>query len=454
MKETVNYSPILDTEVLPRVLIIGQTFTSDTGGGITLSNLFYNWPPDKLAIAVESKEDLNFTTCSNYYRIGYDELKMPFPFYLFQRKTKSGMVTENKTIGEAHVKQTSPLKENLKRYFDLALHYMGLFYWIYGNQNTSPALINWIKSFDPDIIYYQPNSYKSLDFVSEIHNEVPVPLISHVMDDWFSFAVKPSPLKWFWQKKLNDKVKKVFAATKLHLSICSYMSEAYLKRYGHHFIPFHNSVDVSFWLKDQGPRALNTPVHILYAGRIGYGLDAMLLKMANVIEDMAKEEHTILFEIQTKDQTHPLAKKLSGYKNVKVSEPIAYNALPRKFSDADVLLIPCDFDGPGVKFIKYSMPTKVSEYMATGTPILVIGPPETALVEYAKQGWAQVCQSDNPLEIKNAVNALITSETLRNKIAEKALSYAVKNHDRERVMHQFRSKVMVLNNSTKVIVSN
>ena len=35
---------------LPKVLILGQPFNNDTGGGITLSNLFNGWDRDKLAV--------------------------------------------------------------------------------------------------------------------------------------------------------------------------------------------------------------------------------------------------------------------------------------------------------------------------------------------------------------------------------------------------------------------
>ena len=36
---------------LPKVLIINQPFNNNTGGGITLSNLFCSWGRDKLAVA-------------------------------------------------------------------------------------------------------------------------------------------------------------------------------------------------------------------------------------------------------------------------------------------------------------------------------------------------------------------------------------------------------------------
>ena len=44
-----------------RILILGQSFNTTTGGGITLSNLFYGWPKDKIAV-VGTGHVLNYVT--------------------------------------------------------------------------------------------------------------------------------------------------------------------------------------------------------------------------------------------------------------------------------------------------------------------------------------------------------------------------------------------------------
>jgi glycosyltransferase involved in cell wall biosynthesis len=426
-------------------LIIGQTFTTDTGGGITLSCLFKGWPKEKLAIAVESKEALDLSKCSNYYRLGFNELKMPFPFSLAQRKTKSGLVSENASVGAVTISKNSRLKQKLKNSFDALLDKSGLFLWVYGRQYVSQSFLHWVKAFNPDVIYYQPNSYKSISFVLELQRTIQKPLVSHVMDDWFSFAVKPSPLYAYWQKQLAAKVQHLFGATQLHLSICDYMSQAYGQRYGHKFYAFHNAVEIGFWERYAGSDATSSgPFRILYAGRVGYGIDDTLLKVGNIIENMGKQNRQVLLEIQTKDQDHPVLQALAHHKHVKVTDPIAYEELPRKFAQADALLIPCDFEGDGVRFIKYSMPTKVSEYMATGTPILVIGPSDTALLQYARQGWAHVCDTNKAADMEQAIIDLLESPALRSRIASRARELAAKNHDQTEIIRQFRGLLMDL----------
>lgn len=428
----------------PKVLIIGQTFTSVSGGGITLAGLFDNWPKEKLAVAVGSKEDFDFSRCSNYYRIGYEELKMPFPFHFFQRKTKSGAVSEVISIGEITVKKNSKLKKTVKSIFDDLLNYTGMNFWIYGNEKLSEPFLKWVNHFQPDIIYYQPNSFKSISFVLSLKAVLNIPLCSHVMDDWFTFCVKPSPFYYYWKSKLNKKLKELFAVTQLHLSICDYMSNEYFKRYGHKFHSFHHSINIDFWNRYAFDKNSSTSHYtILYAGRVGYGIDQTLHLIASAIEKAGKENKIIL-EIQTKDWDHPILKKLKSYSSIKISKPIDYDLLPKKFSTVDALLIPYDFKGSGIKYVKYSMPTKVSEYMATGKPILVIGPSDTALLQYAKTGWAQVCEYNNEKEIIRSIIELKESKALQEKITRTARSLVVKNHNSIHNVNLFREHLINL----------
>jgi hypothetical protein len=199
---------------------------------------------------------------------------MPFPFHLFQRKTSSGLVTETVRKGEIAIKENSKLKTGIKNTIDNVLNFMGLYFWIYGRQKVSNAFVKWVDDFNPDIIYYQPPSYKSIRFVLKLKESVRTPLASHVMDDWFSNCLKGGIFDFYWRKKISENVQSLFDVTTLHLSICDYMSDEYLKRYGHRFYPFHNPVDISFWGKHRRSAfAYSPPFKILYAGRVGYGIE-------------------------------------------------------------------------------------------------------------------------------------------------------------------------------------
>src|SRR5262249_7147720 len=80
---------------LPKVLIIGQPFNNDTGGGITLSNLFSGWDKDKIAVVCSPyllQDNIDTNICDTYYQLGQKEGRRIFPFNLFNRKYYSGVI--------------------------------------------------------------------------------------------------------------------------------------------------------------------------------------------------------------------------------------------------------------------------------------------------------------------------------------------------------------------------
>jgi len=80
-----------------------------------------------------------------------------------------------------------------------------------------------------------------------------------------------------------------------------------------------------------------------------------------------------------------------------------------------------NFDRVSTEFIRLSMPGKVAEYVLSGTPILVYGPPNVAQVASALgQGWAQVVSHRDPIQLSAAINALLTDALLRDRLARRA----------------------------------
>ena len=56
---------------------------------------------------------------------------------------------------------------------------------------------------------------------------------------------------------------------------------------------------------------------------------------------------------------------------LKINKKVPYTQLPDVFAKVDLLLLSNDFDNNSITYLKYSMPTKASEYMISGTPTLV-----------------------------------------------------------------------------------
>lgn len=425
-------------KAFPKILIIGQTFDLKTGGGITLSSLFKNWPPEKLILTTASKDAFNLKRCNSYYRLGNEEDKRPFPFNYVQRKVKSGVV------GARNVSEGKQIKLNRyskkKRMLDTFIRFSGFSNFFRGKLVLSKDFINWVKEEKPDIIYTQMPSYKYMLFQAALNKQFHLPYIIHIMDDWISVAsVGPIEHMWF-KKKLNKLMKKLVHGASGNLSISDYMASEYKARYGKNFKVFHNPVDLKFWHVKEKSTEINQSFRIFYTGRIGLGISESLLLFANAVSNLNKSGYDINFTIQTKLDGHPIVKDLAKLHAVNCIESISYDELPVRLSEYDTLLLPYDFDKKNLAYIKYSMPTKATEFMATGIPIFIFGPAETAIVKKAKEEkWANICTNNNLKALQGAILEHMNNKPRLDKMTLTALDSVKQNYLEEIVINDFQN---------------
>jgi glycosyltransferase involved in cell wall biosynthesis len=266
-----------------------------------------------------------------------------------------------------------------------------------------------------------------------------VPVAIHIMDDWPATIGKQSFFKSFWNKRANMKFRKLLKKSKILLSISEAMSKEYKERYGRNFIHFHNPIDLKLWtVASDKSYKLTENFVILYAGRIGTGIRTCLYDIANAIEELVRIGLRIEFHIQT-TSSDSILEDLKKFKFIKINPPVPYIELPVIFSKADLLLLANDFDNESISFLKYSMPTKASEYMASGTPILLYSSNEIAVTKHAfKYNWAYIVSEKNKNKLEFAISELYENEELRNRLGRTAREYAIKNFDGMIIRDQFR----------------
>jgi glycosyltransferase involved in cell wall biosynthesis len=103
--------------------------------------------------------------------------------------------------------------------------------------------------------------------------------------------------------------------------------------------------------------------------------------------------------------------------------------------------MPIDFSKKGIRFLKYSMPTKASEFMISGTPVLLYADERVSLVSHAqKHGWAGIVSKQDAELLKSEIINLLTNHELRLKLSTTAKKYAIDNFDALIVREQFRKQ--------------
>jgi glycosyltransferase involved in cell wall biosynthesis len=143
------------------------------------------------------------------------------------------------------------------------------------------------------------------------------------------------------------------------------------------------------------------------------------------------------------------------YHFVKFKTPVNYNKLPEIFAKADLLTLPNDFDERSVSFLKFSMPTKASEYMASGTPILAYSSMETAVAKHALQNkWAYVVFEQNIEKLRAAIYEIYENRDLRYKLADVAKKYAIEHYDSDKLRAEFKNSFVFIKSAADIKEKN
>ena len=401
-----------------RVLILGETFRLNGGGGITLINLFKNWPSDKLAVVTERIYETSINSnCLKFYQLGHLEQKLPFPLSLLMKSINSGEVNI-KLNNISHLNSNKKLlqvpKSYIRKTLNSLLYFLGVYHFIY-KTDLSNQLLNWIGEYSPDIIYAQPFRYSDMKFIYELQKRTSIPLAIHFMDDSISFLNKPNLLYYYWRKKTNKIFRQLIDNSVVLLSISQFMSDEYYRRYKKIFIPVRNPVDLDQWLPyTKNDWALSDTINIVYTGRLAIPNINSLFRFCTVVDNLKKSGMNIRFDIYSIDENLKFRSKIKYFKGIFLNDPIPYEDVPRLIPKYDILFLPIDFNKTGIKYAKYSISTKTSEYMISGVPILLFAPDEVALTSYAIENQCMLSVTDDKYEkLASALIRLINDKSLR-----------------------------------------
>jgi len=264
-----------------------------------------------------------------------------------------------------------------------------------------------------------------------------------MMDDWPSTISFRGLFKNYWRKKIDSEFRILLSRIDIFLSISDAMSEEYFKRYKKRFIPFHNPIDLSRFSKTNNILIKsNTNYRILYIGRIGMANKNSIISFAQSISHFTNSTYTLNIDIITPDADTKASDILRKMRNVSVLPPVSHSLVPSVLIEYDFLLLPLDFNQIGLRFAQYSIPTKASEYMASGTPVIVYAPDKTAISKFFTDNECGYCITNyNRDRLINAIDVLIKNKELRKKISEKAIYIARTRFNAEKVRLDFHNMI-------------
>ena len=427
-----------------KILIVGQNFEDTTGPGITLSNLFSLYPKDKIAVAT-NRINSNLSFCSRVYVWGREEYRYtpntPNTNSIIQRITNHARGIQTRSLLRWYLGDAVGLVFSMFMLMIGKLRSVFSHTEYHGYSYLSMRLYRWIKEYDPDVIYTQLGGIQPIILFEQIRIAFRKPYVIHFMDDWIQ-KTNELTSDSDWYKLFYNQVRQA----DLLMGICEWMAVEYRSRFGRDFLFYHNPVDIDKWgakSRQNWDRTGNGFV-IMFAGKLGRKNVALVEVCRAVHELNSGQDLDIQLHVYTNDFESPEAERLKEYKGIKVFGFVSNERIIDIMAAADALLLPLSFEDNYVRVTRLSMPTKTSEYMISGTPILVYAHPDTALNKYASEyEWGYVVSERTCDAIKNAIMDLYSDQDLRKRLGERAISLAQKRHSLHEVSRDFASKLQL-----------
>jgi len=271
------------------------------------------------------------------------------------------------------------------------------------------------------------------------------PFVMLVHDDWIDNMRRgPSYLRFFRPKGIFTKVarnaSRIYAVSpymqEMLKSECGVESELQMPAIGYPHInksAYQNSNQDS----------LRT-FRIIYAGN-GFGLDCLSL-LVRVLKGEKLKPYGI-----NSTELHlymPLSSERIGqlgwrHESVIAHGWVAQDELQAAVASADILYLPFSFQGDQRLITRTSFPAKISDYLATGKPILICAPPYSSAAQYAEQyGFAEIVKELTEEALVQGIHRIWKSKDYREQLRENARFTFERNHDITKQRESFLETVM------------
>lgn len=427
----------------PKVLFVTPcAFNHTTGGGITFSNLFTGWPKDNIATIHNDVVPVTTDVCEKYYFLTRKEIR------------KLGITTYHDVVASTENGSPEDLVNNRKiNLFRVLKFIKGI---VFGDAVPEKVTITeeleaWITRFKPDVLYTILGSNSFMELVERIRVQFRLPLVVHMMDNWPAAIYRGGLLSWFQRRKMQRLLAHLFSVAETRLSICDYMSQDYQAMYGVPLLSFQNAVHTDRWSHlAKRDLAIGPSIRLLYIGSIFPNAQLQsLIDCCQAVVELRQRGIPITFDIYSPSfLSEQYRDRLVIDASISLKDTIIDDTrFFEELSKADILLLPVNFDKATVRYINYSMPTKVPAYLVSGTPILVYGPESVAQVRYAEQReWGHVVSQQGVRHLMDGILELVNNINLRMELSSTARAVAASNHNVKKVRSRFQS---VLCNATQ-----
>lgn len=312
--------------------------------------------------------------------------------------------------------------------------------WIWWKKWKSPQLLQWLDEYKPTAVFFVGGdccfAYEICRFIVKRYN---ARLSLYITDDYVMPRKKKSIIGAHRRKAIAKQIRKTLALSSAFFTVSNPMKTTYREVFGY---DSDLIVNLTESLKDDGvQKEENAPITLSYIGSIYYGRGGVLAQIAETIRKYnlqtdGKKALLKVFTVQQPSQEESAKIFLDGASEY--GGGLSREGVKNQLNATDILVFVESFEESEIEKTKFSLSTKVSEYMSVGKPIFAVGPQQVGSMEYLQD--VALCVNA-PTDIQENLERLLQSNALQEEYATKAYDKYVKNHNKTTIQKDFIAKI-------------
>lgn len=436
----------------PKILLISDASWSDTNNiGNTFSNLFSEWPKEKIAMVYARPDLPNTNVCNEFFQISESRLIKG----IINKNIKAGRKILSESIktdnqNSMSLKNDEVLGQKIYKFF--TKHRWNLFLtireilWKLGNWKTD-ELDEFISSFNPDIIFSLAcSSVYMNDLQQYIIKKSDKKSVIYFVDDVYSVKrFSLSPLFWLNRFLIRRSIRETVRHSQLIYTIVPKQKQEYDKCFEVESKILNKGGTFKDSLKQE--YTLNTPLKLVYTGNIYAGRWETLVKIGNALDKINGNKKKANIYIYTQNQLHREAKKaFSNSKSIHLMGGIPASEVKSVQKNADILVHVESFQLKQKLSTRLSFSTKLVDYFEQRKCILAVGWCEAASIEYLRKNDIAVVVDDvNKINIR--LKELLDQPETIQRYGLKSWTFGKENHDIHTIKELLRQDMVDLMHS-------
>lgn len=339
------------------------------------------------------------------------------PLYSFMTTYYKNEVRENirEKIGQEEIEGRESLLQKIKKMV-LAIDDLIPFH-----ERYIEEIYPDIEEFNPDVIYTLGASIFSLELSYLLSKKMNIPIVLHYMDNWRETLYRDSVLYYPMRKKLELYLKRVENQMNIGLTISEAMKDYYEEVYKNKYLPLMNTPEtnnLSFHTKRE--KKVET-ISIVYAGGLHLGRWKSIKIIDNILDDINKKSSIkTIFNIYTSQENQKTYRSILDSPNIRVHNYVNNNEIIRIYNNADILVHVESLGTEYTNFARYSLSTKIPEYLSTGKATLILVSDTLEAYQSLKK-YKGVLVTFSKDMAQQELTKLISNKEYREKIGEEGV---------------------------------